>query len=85
MPALCFDYQEKPLLASVSTGTDFSDDVFVSATGVPDNNEVIEHLSNLAYEKSGGGGLINLNPKVCNYAQRLEQSVRCAQYQIGVF
>lgn len=50
-------------------GTDFSDDVFVSAVEVKDNNEVIENLSNLAFDRSGGGDLTSLNPKVFNYAQ----------------
>lgn len=57
-------------------GTDFSDDVFVSAAEVEDNNEALEHLSNLAFDKSSGGDLISLNPKFCNRARGLERSVR---------
>ncbi|KAF0023608.1 hypothetical protein F2P81_024238 [Scophthalmus maximus] len=43
----------------LSTGMDFSDDVFVSAAEVEDNNEVIENLSNLACDKSSGGDLMD--------------------------
>lgn len=73
---MCFDYQEKPLLALAIIGMDFYDDVFVSAAEVKDNNEVIENLSNLAFDKSSGGDLMSLNPNVCNFAQGLEHSVR---------
>lgn len=73
---LCFDYLEKLLLALALTGMDFSNDVFLSAAEVEDNNEVIENLSNLASDKSSGGDLMSLNPKVCNYAWGLENSVR---------
>lgn len=74
---LCFDYQEKPLLASDSAGMNFSNDVFVSAVEVLGNNEVIENLSNLALDKSiGGGDLMRFDTKVCNYAWRLEHSVK---------
>lgn len=52
LPTVCFDYQEKVLLASASAGTGFSDDVSVSAAKVEDNNEVIENLSNLAFDES---------------------------------
>lgn len=55
-----------PALALAPTGMDFSDDVFVSAAEVEDNNEVIENLSNLAFDKSSGGDLMSLNPKFCN-------------------
>lgn len=49
---------------------------FVSAAVVVDNNEVIESLSNLAFDKSSGGDLMSLDPKVCKHAQGLEHSVR---------
>lgn len=61
----------------LSTGMDFSDDVFVSAAEVEDNNEVIENLSNLACDKSSGGDL--MDPKVCCYARGLGNSVGWAQ------
>ena len=60
---------------------DFSDEVFVSAAEVEDNNEVIEHLSNLAFDKSSGGDLMSFNPKVCGRAQDQEHSARWVQYQ----
>lgn len=58
-----------PGFAFPSTGTDFSDDVSVSAEEVEDNNEVIENLSNLAFDKSSGGDLTSLNPNACNDAE----------------
>ena len=75
LPTLCFDYQEKLLLALAPTCIDFSNDVLVSAAEVEDNNEVIENLSNLAFDKISGGDLLRLNPKVCFCARGLENSV----------
>lgn len=48
----------------------------VSAAEVEDNNEVIENLSNLAFDESSGGDLMSLNPKTIHCAQAMESSVR---------
>lgn len=58
---------------------------YLSATEVEDNNEVIENLSNSAFDESRLGDLMILNPNFCNCSQGLEHQVRWFQYLIDGF
>lgn len=78
---LCFDYQEKLLLAFALL--DFSNDVCVSTAEVEDSNEVIENVSNLACDKSSGDDLMRLNPNIQTCARSLQHIIGWALCELG--
>lgn len=75
LPTLCFTYYSNLLPALASTATDFSNDVAnLSAADLEDIREVIENLSNLAFDYSILGDLMSPNPNVCNHSRALRVS-----------